>query len=87
LSSIIKKKQKRKTAKERDSEKVIKCLQSRLAWCNHTGQKFDAEKEQYSIIPRALADENGVQLQKVFGQRNLEKDTETQITKYLVMSC
>ena len=39
---------------------MIKCLQRRLAWCNHRGMKFDPGNEQYSVFPRALSDENGV---------------------------
>lgn len=54
------KKGKRGTAKERESDRVIKCLQRRLAWCNHTGNSFNSEEEQYSIYPRALASESGI---------------------------
>ena len=39
---------------------MIKCLQRQLAWCNHSGMKFDPGNEQYSVFPRALSDENGV---------------------------
>ena len=58
--SASKQKKKRLSPKDRENEKVIKCLQRRLAWCNRTGRSFDAEQEQYSLYPRALADENGV---------------------------
>ena len=54
------KKGKRGTAKERECDRVIKCLQCHLAWCNHTGSSFNSEEEQYSIYPRALANGNGI---------------------------
>ena len=38
---------------------MIKCLQRRLAWCNHTKLPYDSSVEQYYILPRALADEDG----------------------------
>ena len=37
----------------------MKCLRRRLAWCNHTKSTYDSSEEQYSVLPRALADENG----------------------------
>uniref|UniRef100_A0A1X7VAM9 Uncharacterized protein n=1 Tax=Amphimedon queenslandica TaxID=400682 RepID=A0A1X7VAM9_AMPQE len=48
------------SAKDRENNRVIKCLQRRLARCNHTGQALQSEHEQYSFLPRALADENGI---------------------------
>lgn len=59
-SSSGQKKRQKKSNKQRDNEKMIKCLQRRLAWCNHSGQKFNPGNEQYSTFPRALSDENGV---------------------------
>ena len=48
------------SAKNRENNRVIKCLKRRLAWCNHTGQAFQSEHEQYSFFPRALVDENRI---------------------------
>ncbi len=59
MSSVTQNKKTKKSAKDRESERMIKCLQRRLAWSNHTGQQFN-EIEQYSVIPRALANEDGV---------------------------
>jgi hypothetical protein len=53
-------KKKRLSPNDKENAKVIKCLQRRLAWCNKTGNSFSPEKEQYSLYPRALADENGL---------------------------
>ena len=36
---------------------VTKCLGRKLAWCNRTNQAYDCSFEQYSLYPRALADE------------------------------
>ena len=30
-----------------------------MVWCNETGEKYDASEEQYSLLPRALADADG----------------------------
>ena len=46
--------------KERESKQVIKCLRRRLAWCNRTKLPYDSSQEQYSVLPRALADQDGV---------------------------
>ena len=45
--------------KEKESKLVTKCLRRRLAWCNKTKTPYDLSTEQYSVFPRALADENG----------------------------
>ncbi len=47
--------------KQRGKElrQVTKCLRQRLAWCNRTGERYDPEVEQYSVYPRAIADERG----------------------------
>ena len=42
-----------------ESKLVAKCPRRQLAWCNQTNQPFDLSLEQYSIYPRALADEYG----------------------------
>lgn len=41
--------------RERELKQVMKCLQQRLAWCNRTGQSYDASIEQYSPFPRAIS--------------------------------
>lgn len=50
---------KRCNPKEQEARQVIKCLRRRLAWCNHGNLQCDVSEEQYSVFPRALADENG----------------------------
>ena len=45
--------------KEKEAKQVITCLRKRLVWCNHTKLPYDQSLEQYSIMPRALADEDG----------------------------
>lgn len=50
---------KKVTQKQKESKQIIKCLRRRLAWSVHTSEPF-TEQEQYSIYPRALADENGI---------------------------
>lgn len=57
--SNVKSSRKRSTQKEKEARQVIKCLRRRLAWCNHTKSTYDSSEEQYSVLPRALADENG----------------------------
>lgn len=37
---------------------MTKCLRRRLAWCNKTHEPIDLSAEQYSVYPRALADEH-----------------------------
>lgn len=57
--SVKPKKKKRKSANERESEKLIKCSQRRLAWAN-AGLDDEQVYQQYSIFPCALCDEYGV---------------------------
>ena len=57
--------------KEKEMKQVNKCLRQRLAWCNRTGQTYDPVKEQYSLYPRAIADENG---RPVKGLKSVWKD-------------
>ena len=38
---------------------VNKCLRHRLAWCNYTNLPYDSSQEQYSLLPRAIADQDG----------------------------
>ena len=52
-------KKKRMTPKEQEAKQVIKCLRHRLQWCNENCVPFDFGEEQYSMLPRALADEDG----------------------------
>ncbi len=40
-------------------KQVTKCLRQRLSWCNRTGQTYDPNQEQYSVLPRAIANEKG----------------------------
>jgi len=50
---------KRMTPKEQEAKQVVKCLRRRLQWCNQNKLSFDSSEEQYSVLPRALADEDG----------------------------
>lgn len=45
--------------KEKEAKQVITCLRKRLAWCNHTKLPYNSSEEQYSILSRALANEDG----------------------------
>lgn len=49
----------RMTQQQKEQQETNKYLRKRLAWCNQTGQKFDESEEQYSLLPRSLADVNG----------------------------
>lgn len=49
----------RMTQQQKEQKETNKYLRKRLAWCNQTGQKFDESEEQYSLLPRSLADVNG----------------------------
>ena len=49
----------RLSQKEREMRDTNKYLRRRLAWCNQTGQQYDASEEQYSLLPRALAEVDG----------------------------
>ena len=53
------KREKRTTSKEQEAKQVIKCLKKQLAWCNQSNVTYDSSEEQYSILPRAIADEDG----------------------------
>lgn len=55
----LKSKKKGISQKEKEERDVNKYLRRRLAWCNQTGITYDASQEQYSLIPRALADLDG----------------------------
>jgi len=58
--SSTKAKKKRMTPREQADKRIIKCLQRRLQWCNEKGMSFNnSGEEQYCILPRALADEDG----------------------------
>ena len=57
--------------KEKEAKQVNKCLRLRLAWCNRTGHTYDPTTEQYSLYPRAIADEDGCPLK---GSKSIWKD-------------
>ena len=57
--SSTKTKKKRMTSKEQADKLTIKCLRRQLQWCYDNGMAFDSGQEQYCVLPRALADENG----------------------------
>ena len=60
LTMAPSKKKKAKLSQREKEEKEINCyLRRRLAWCNQTGLQFDEGEEQYSILPRALAEVDG----------------------------
>ena len=58
--STMKTKKKRLTPKEQEAKQVIKCLRRRLQWCSTSKSTFDPGEEQYSVLPRALANEDGI---------------------------
>ena len=45
--------------KQKEQQESLKCLRKWLAWCNQTGEKFDESEEQYSVLPRSLANVDG----------------------------
>lgn len=71
----------RLSQQQKEQRDTTKYLRKRLAWCNQTGQKFDESKEQYSILPRSLADLNGIP-----HKGNKSKWTEKLNTRYESMS-
>jgi len=54
-----KSKQKKSSQKEKETKQVIQCLRRKLAWCKHNSQADINSEQQYSLYPRALADEDG----------------------------
>ena len=52
-------KQVKSLTKLKEAQQVSKCLRRCLAFCNCTSQSYDSSQEQYSLYPRALADEEG----------------------------
>ena len=50
----------RMTQQQQEQKETNRYLRKRLAWCNQTGQKFDESEEQYSLLPRSLADTHGL---------------------------
>jgi len=59
IMASTKNSKKRMTPKEQEAKQVIKCLRCRLQWCNENRMSFDTSEEQYSILPRALPNEDG----------------------------
>ena len=55
----IKQTKRKSKQKEKEAKQVIKCLRKRLTWYNQTKLPYDPSNEQYSVLPRALADEDG----------------------------
>ena len=58
MSSVKQSQSKRLSPKDQKAKQVIKYLRRRLAWCNQTKLTYDSSEEQYSVLPRALADED-----------------------------
>ena len=54
------KRQKLISLQEKEEREVNKCIRRRLDWCNQTGKGYDISIEQYTLLPRALADVNGI---------------------------
>ena len=72
---IKKPKKKRTSQKEKDSKQIIQCLRQQLAWSKHNSQSEITDDEmQYSLLPRALADEEG----------NPHKGSKSHWTNYIV---
>ncbi len=57
--------QKHINQKEKELKQITKCLRHRLTWCNRTGQTYNSTLEQYSLYPRAIADEDGYPIKGV----------------------
>ena len=57
--SPLKVTKRRMSQKQKEQRDTLKCLRKRLAWCNQTGQKFNESEEQYSVLPRSLANVDG----------------------------
>ena len=57
--AAVKSTRKKTNQKEKEAKQVIKCLRRRLAWCNHTKLPYNSQEKKYSVLPRALADEDG----------------------------
>ena len=57
--SSSKPKRQRANPRERETKQVIQCLRRKLAWCKHNTQSDMHDNEQFSLLPRAIADEDG----------------------------
>ena len=55
----IKVTKRRITQQQKEQQNTNKYLRRRLAWCNQTGEKYDESTEQYSLLPRSLAEIDG----------------------------
>ena len=56
----LKPKRQRATPQQKEAKQVIQCLRRRPAWSKHNEQQPDAlNNDQYSILPRAIVDEEG----------------------------
>ena len=64
--------------KEKEMKQVTKCLCQLLAWCNRTKQTYDPNQEQYSLLPLAIYDENGIPTKAL---SHLEGEVETALLK------
>ena len=51
-------KRKRTSVKDKENKQVMQCLRRKLAWCKHNTDSNNFS-EQFSVYPRALADEQG----------------------------
>ena len=49
----------RVSAQEKETKQVIQCLRRKLAWCKYNAQPDALDNDQYSVLPRAIADEEG----------------------------
>ena len=54
-----KQKRKRASPQEKETKQVLQCLRRKLAWCKHNAQPDAFNNDQYSLLPRAIADEEG----------------------------
>lgn len=60
MSSTAKKKKRRVSQQEKEQRVHNKCLRKRLAWCSKTNQSYNTSEEQYTVLPRALCDSEGI---------------------------
>ena len=52
-------KAKRRNPKEQEQKHLIKCLHCQLTWCKHSNLQYDTLNGQFSVLPRAIANEDG----------------------------
>ena len=52
-------KRKRASSQEKETKQVLQCLRRKLAWYKHNTQPDAFDNDQFSLLPRAIVDEEG----------------------------